>query len=325
MHRLSEAVPSDHHPWDTRGPWRFVPLARQLYATYRRYVPIWGLPALRRLHANGVPTFLQRPLEFLLSEELTPQDTSVINRIESLRAALIRRGAEKVRYYASQSSTDNSGKSRSPGRLEERLAGPISWGRIATLASIPPYWGAFLYLCAKFHGSRTILELGGCAGISGCYLASSPFCERFITIEGSPDLAAVAASNLAQISRHATVITASFDDAINDLLPLADKLDCVFIDGHHEGSARLGYVNRVTPFMSPGSLMIWDDIHFSQDLWDAWLTFSRGAGAAYAVNLGRFGLVVWDMNTTSHRYSDFSGYAGYWGKGGPRRGGKWPF
>lgn len=309
MSRLDRVVPPMHHPWDTRGVSRFLPLARKLYRAYRQCIPFVGYPALRKMFRAGFPLFLQRPLEFLLTEQLTPDEEVVVTSVERLRASLISRGTEEVHYYVLAPTP------------EERLAKTISWRRIATTSSVVPYWGTFLYLCTKAHRSRTVLELGSCAGISGCYLASNPACEQVITVEGSPDLAAVAATNLAEISSRATVLPMSFDDALDSLLPkLPDPLDCVFIDGHHEGKARLHYTGRVTPFMRSGSLMIWDDIHWTPDLLDAWLAFSRSPGVSCAINVGRFGMVVWDKNSTQRRHYDFSAYAGYWGRGKPRPG-----
>ena len=319
--RLNQVVPPEHNPWETRGPWRFVPFARQLYGTYRRCVPLLGYAALRRLLAAGVPAFFHRPLEFLLTEELNPEEEKVVTAVEQVRAALISRGSEQVRYYTNPPRAESSQEVPPSVMVEERTANSISWRRIATISSVIPYWGTFLHLCAKAHGARTILELGSCAGISSCYLASSPSCEQFFTIEGSPYLASVATANLAQITDRATVLTASFDSALDELLPsLSTKLDCVFIDGHHEGSARLHYSQRVTPHMRPGSLMIWDDVQWSSDLWDAWQNFSRAQGVSCAINLGRFGLVIWDGVTSRGGYHDFSAFAGYWGKGKPRPG-----
>ena len=309
MRLLREVVPPAHHPWDNRGIARFLPLVRTFHRAYRRCVPFLGYPALDKMVRTGVPAFLRRPLEFLLTEELTPDEEAVVTSVERLRAMLISRGPEQVRYYVLNP------------RPEERLAKTISWQRIGTISSVTPYWGTFLYLCAKAHRSRIVLELGSCAGISGCYLAGNPACERLVTVEGSPDLAAVAAANLTEVSSRATVLTMSFDDALDLLLPnLPEPLDSVFIDGHHEGKARLHYTGRVTPFMCSGSLMIWDDIHWTPDLWEAWLAFSRAPGVSCAINLGRFGLAVWEGGTIRGSYHDFSAFAGYWGKGKPRPG-----
>ena len=262
---------------------------------------------------------MRRPLTFLVDEELTREEERTVTKIEAIRTALIARGTEQVRYYPNVSPSSSGQDDPIPRPPKNRPPSTISWRRIATVSSVTPYWGAFLHLCAKAHGSRTILELGSCAGISSCFLASSPSCKRFMTVEGAPDLAAVATAHLATISPEATVITATFDDALDRLLPsLNDPLDFVFIDGHHEGPARLHYSRRVTPYLRPGSLLIWDDIQWSTDLWAAWQSFSRAMGVSCAINLGRFGLIIWGGHEAHNSYHDFSAFAGYWGKGRPK-------
>lgn len=50
---------------------------------------------------KGIPVFLERPLEFLVTERLTTEEAAVLTRIERLRAALMQQGAEQVRFYDS--------------------------------------------------------------------------------------------------------------------------------------------------------------------------------------------------------------------------------
>jgi predicted O-methyltransferase YrrM len=307
MRRLDQVISPFHHPWHARGLTRFVPFARQLYGAYRRCVPSWGLLALENMLRNGLPGFLQRPLEFLLTERLTEEEEAVVHTVEQRRAALIMRGQEKVPYYAHAQ----------PGR-EGGLTKPYSLEWTATISSVTPYWGTFLFLCTKAHGSRTVLELGSCAGISSCYLASNPACQRLITVEGSSFLAEIAAANLTTVSSRAIVVPASFDAALDRWFPeLAAGIDCLFIDGHHEGTARMHYTERVRPIMRAGSLLIWDDIHWTPDLWNTWQRFAQGPGLACAVNVGRFGLAVLDPGKSAATVFDFSALSGYWGKGTP--------
>ena len=106
---------------------------------------------------------------------------------------------------------------------------------IAKISSVTQRWGTFLYLCADAVGAKAILELGTCAGISGCYLASARSCERFVTIEASPAPAKLARLNLSRVSDHFTVINALFDEGLDEILRgPGDRFDLVYIDGHHE-------------------------------------------------------------------------------------------
>ncbi|HWW76844.1 MAG TPA: class I SAM-dependent methyltransferase, partial [Pyrinomonadaceae bacterium] len=150
-------------------------------------------------------------------------------------------------------------------------------------------------LCSRSFRARTVLELGGCAGISGCYLASSEHCERFVTVEASPNLAALARDNIRQVSDRAEVVNALFDDALDEILPgLAGGIDLAFIDGHHKYETTLHYFGRLEPHLSKSALVVFDDIHLSEGMWRAWRELRRRAGFSHTVSAGRFGVCLWD-------------------------------
>src|SRR4029078_4684788 len=92
---------------------------------------------------------------------------------------------------------------------------PVTWRHLAEQTSVTYYWGVFLYLCAKHSGARTILELGSAAGISASYRAAASSQLHLTPVEGSTNLAPVAAANLRVTNPNATVLNAMFDDALD--------------------------------------------------------------------------------------------------------------
>jgi hypothetical protein len=139
-----------------------------------------GRVQLMKMKNAGLPNFLWEPLEFLLNQSLNKRELQIVQTIEEMRAAMAKRSREFVAVFTDGASSLDS-QSMVPEFDTTKLR---SLTEIARISSVQPLWGAFLFLCAKTCGARTILELGGAAGISGCYLASSPKCKRFITVEG---------------------------------------------------------------------------------------------------------------------------------------------
>jgi predicted O-methyltransferase YrrM len=177
--------------------------------------------------------------------------------------------------------------------------------------SVNGEWGTFLYLCSRSFRARTILELGGCVGISGCYLASSEYCERFVTVEALPNLAALAQDNVRQVSDRAEVVNALFDDALDKILPgLAGGIDLAYIDGHHKYEPTLHYFGRLEPHLNEGALVVFDDIHLSEGMWRAWQELSRRAGFSHALSAGRFGVCLWDGSTSTPASYNLCPYLG---------------
>jgi predicted O-methyltransferase YrrM len=249
---------------------------------YRRAVAPLGRYKLRRMFGGGLPLPFRRPLEFLFDNRLSHAERQAVNRVKSIRQAVARQGR-------SFEVVNREGKHRQ-----------LTASQIAHTVSVNPEWGTFLYLCAQSFGARTILELGGCAGISGCYLASSEHCERFITVEASPDLASLAGANIRQVSDKAEVVNALFDDALDGILPaVGGGIDLAFIDGHHKYETTLHYFGRLERHLNKGALLIFDDIHLSKGMWRAWQALKRRAGFAYTVGAGRFGICLWDGSSST--------------------------
>jgi len=267
---------------------------------------------------DGLPPHFHAPLLFLLTKKLDKQDLSAVAKVEAIRAELAKRGDLVFEIYTSP----YLGSSHRVSSFEEGLnpgeVHKISLNDVATTASIPQYWGTFLYLCANAFRARAILELGSCAGISGCYLGAGKDCSKLITIEGSPALAALAESNIRQITNHILVVNALFDMGLDKILPnLEEKFDLVYIDGQHGKRAMLHYFKRLTPYLNKGSIILIDDIHWSPDTQKGWQLLCRWKGLACTINLGRCGVCVWEGKRTKPRNYDFSLYADQWKRGKP--------
>jgi predicted O-methyltransferase YrrM len=261
---------------------------------YRRAVAPLGLRSLHRMLAGGLPAPFRHPLEFLFDGRLDPAEQELAHRVERIREAV----ARDPRVFR---ALNRDGEVR-----------PLTGAQVARSASIGREWGTFLHLCARSFGARTILELGGCAGISGCYLASAETCERFVTVEGSPDLAALARASLLGVSDRAEVANELFDDALDRLLPtFADGIDLAYVDGHHRYDTTLHYLARLEPHLGRGALVVFDDIRLSRGMWRAWRAVEERPGFSFTVDAGRFGLALWSGSAAGPVRCDLSLYFGF--------------
>lgn len=249
---------------------------------------------LEKLLAAGLPEQTEKPLRFLSGDrrrDAAAED--VMRKAEAIRERIAAHGDEKVEILYSPtpqtSGTEVSPDARpAPGAvLEFTMAQAARTGKAAPGAT-------FLYLLAREFRCKTIVELGACVGISGRYLSASPYCERFITVEGSPGLAAIARESLREMS-NATVLNMLFDDAIDQLLPeLEEGIDMAFIDGHHEKVATIHYFQRLKPRLNRGALVVFDDIRWSTDMNEAWRSLANEKGFAHAIDCGKVGVCIWD-------------------------------
>jgi predicted O-methyltransferase YrrM len=165
----------------------------------------------------------------------------------------------------------------------------LSYGRIAATGK-DSTWGLVLYLLAHRVRAQRVLELGACAGLSAMYIASVRSVESIVTVEGSDSLARLSAETLAAFN-NATVEHRTFDEYLAQARSLGSaSFDVVFIDGHHEKTATLRYLEAALPLMSPNALVVFDDISWSEDMRAAWDHIRRQTMFDYAVDLGVLGI-----------------------------------
>jgi predicted O-methyltransferase YrrM len=251
-----------------------------------------GRRQLRAMKGAGLPVCLHEALQFLLERQLPGGEYGPLDRIESLRAELA--GTNGVVGVFDAVGARGSSAANAVRRVDETRPAVRSLFETAHVSSVSALWGTFLYLCASARGAETILELGSGAGISGCYLGSAPTCRRFISVEGSADRARLAEAHLRQIVGDVEVLNMSFDAALDRLIPtLRDGIDFVFVDGDKTPGSYLALLSRLSARLNRGALVVFDDIQWS-DVKEDWEALCERPGLSFAINVGRFGVCVWD-------------------------------
>ena len=153
-------------------------------------------------------------------------------------------------------------------------------------------WATVLYLICREFQSKTVFELGSCAGISAIYLSSPKSVENLITVEGSEKLAEIAERSLEPYD-FSHVVNKHFDDSIDSELPNIDsKIDFAFIDGHHEKNATIHYFNKLLPYLDKGGVVVFDDISWSQDMRNAWKEIKKKDEFSHTIDLGKIGVCI---------------------------------
>ena len=165
-----------------------------------------------------------------------------------------------------------------------------SVSHIAQSALSPPQLGEDLFRAALHINARTILELGTSLGVSSAYLALTDSSSCVTTIEGDPSIAAIATQVHRRLGlTNVTIINASFDVALRKILLPDTSFDLVFVDGHHTAEATLKYTDMIWPYLSTESLVIYDDINWSKDMYAGWSQLSKDHGFGLTIETFRRG------------------------------------
>lgn len=116
-----------------------------------------------------------------------------------------------------------------------------------------------------------ILEIGTSLGMATCAMALGDKNTQITSLEGCPSTMAIARENLAHFSiTNVQLVEGRFRESIKNLN--THKLDLVYFDGNHSKEATLDYAQRLLPTAINGTVWIFDDIHWSPAMTQAWET-----------------------------------------------------
>jgi len=167
-----------------------------------------------------------------------------------------------------------------------------SVSEIVKNSAVGPKLGQLLFRISKYYQPKTIVELGTSLGLSAAYLASGNRNASLITIEGSGEIASVADKNFDRLGlKNVQLIRGNFDD---QLLPVIDHLsaiDMAYIDGNHRMEPVLRYFNMFMEHMADSSMIVFDDIHWSNDMEEAWAFIQNDSRVKLTVDLFFFGVI----------------------------------
>jgi predicted O-methyltransferase YrrM len=164
-------------------------------------------------------------------------------------------------------------------------------------------WAQLLFRIVNYYQSQNILELGTSLGISTAYMSLANPKARLITAEGSAAVAAQAGRNFQSLQLSSIQqVVGNFDDTLPGILNTVSPLDLVFIDGNHRYEPTLRYFNQILPHLNATSVVIFDDIHWSQEMEQAWAAVKEHSAVQLSVDLFFIGLVFFreDFKVKQH-------------------------
>lgn len=172
------------------------------------------------------------------------------------------------------------------------LSNQRSIKQIHATSSSGKRYGSLLYrLCKHFEPTR-ILELGSSLGRGTLAMHLGYQGAEIISVEGSPEIAAIAGENMKEFAsnpQNIDLVVSSF----NDYLSRLDKntFDLVYIDGHHKGEALCSYLDQIIPHTHEQTLFILDDIRWNDDMFKAWNKLIADERFHVSIDFFRMGLV----------------------------------
>lgn len=163
---------------------------------------------------------------------------------------------------------------------------------ITTSSLKPKKYSQLLFRMVNYFQPATILELGTSLGITTAYLASGKANAKVITMEGAKAVATVAQQNFNSLRlKNVQLVTGNFDDTLPGTIAQLSTVDFAFIDGNHRLQPTLDYFELLLPKVHEHSVLIFDDIHWSREMEQAWNTIKAHEQVRLTIDLFFIGIV----------------------------------
>lgn len=225
------------------------------------------------IHSPFVFTFIRQVLN-------DKRDFYAYGKVEALRAQL----REDSRLLI----VDDFGAGAASGGVQKKRA----VGEIARLAAKPKRLGQLLFRMVNYYQPRHIVELGTSLGLSACYLASGNLNATLYTLEGATEIANLAQQHFDKLGlQRVKLVKGNFEHALAAVLQQIPTVDLAFIDGNHRKNATLDYFEQLMQKKNDHTILIFDDIHWSKEMEDAWLNIKQHPDVLLTIDLFFLGLV----------------------------------
>ena len=148
-----------------------------------------------------------------------------------------------------------------------------------------------LFRIVKYLNPKSVLELGTSLAISTNTIKEATIDCDITTIEGSKSIFEWnRESNSKNNFDNSLFVNSLFDDFLEEI-PKNNKFDFIYIDGNHTYSATIKYFNMLKKHINDNSVIIFDDIHWSKEMDDAWKEIILDKDVTLSIDTFHFGMV----------------------------------
>ena len=164
--------------------------------------------------------------------------------------------------------------------------------QMAKTAGIQPKRAELLYRICAYFEPKNVLELGTSLGLATSALALGHTKAKITTVEGCPQTAAQTQLQFDKFGlKNIKTVVGEFEESFEKLSIENLKYDLIYFDGNHSKKATLAYFERLLPTITNETVWIFDDIHWSADMEEAWEIIKQHPKVKVTIDTYQWGLV----------------------------------
>jgi len=164
--------------------------------------------------------------------------------------------------------------------------------KIAQNAGISPKRAELLFRITNYFQPDNILEIGTSLGLATSALSLGNSKASIVTLEGCSETAKQAQLQLQKFNcSNVELIVTEFSRYLKSHQPSTINYHLIYFDGNHSKKATLEYFELLLPTITNETVWIFDDIHWSQEMEEAWEIIQNHPKVTVSIDTFQWGLV----------------------------------
>ena len=164
--------------------------------------------------------------------------------------------------------------------------------KIAKTTGISSKRAKLLFRVVNYFQPTTILEIGTSLGLATSALSLGNESTKITTLEGCSSTMSIAKFQLENSKfQNIEFINSKFEDYLKNQQPTTNNQQLIYFDGNHSKKATLEYFEILLPTITNDTVWIFDDIHWSKDMEEAWEIIKNHTKVKVTIDTFQWGFV----------------------------------
>ncbi|MGQ7944867.1 O-methyltransferase [Flavobacterium sp. WC2509] len=164
--------------------------------------------------------------------------------------------------------------------------------QIAKTAGISPKRAELLFRLVNYFQTESILEIGTSLGLATSALSLGNPKASIVTLEGCPETAKQAQLQFQKFNfNNVESVITEFNNYFKNHQLSTTNHQLIYFDGNHSKKATLDYFELLLPTITNETVWIFDDIHWSADMEEAWEIIKKHPKVTVSIDTFQWGLV----------------------------------
>jgi predicted O-methyltransferase YrrM len=162
-------------------------------------------------------------------------------------------------------------------------------------------FGQLLFRMVDYYAPASIIELGTSSGFTTLYLASANAGTPIVTTDTEISEQALQRFTDLQLN-HIKTIKGEKISALSTAITQLGRADLVFIGDNQEPDEMLQHFHQLLPALHSGSMLIFNGIHRSREIEQAWKQIQTHASVTLTVDLFFIGIVLFRKENKAQQH-----------------------